>query len=105
MRFGPHDKFHVVVDPSPTSQLGDFFFETTLTGLELQFRGGLSMAQNPAIFSDREEAEHEARNRPVALRAAQAVLRSARESAVASAHRIELYDEAGQLVARARLEA
>jgi hypothetical protein len=38
MRYGPDDKFWGVVDPTPVSELGDVLFETTLHGLELQFK-------------------------------------------------------------------
>ncbi len=63
MRFGPKDPFWVVTDPTPDSTLGDILFETTLAGLERQFKGGLTMDENPTIFTDREEAEQEARAR------------------------------------------
>jgi len=60
MRYGPDDKFWVVVDPTPESEMGDLLFETSLRGLDLQFKGGLTMAQNPTIFTDQQEAKYEA---------------------------------------------
>ena len=41
MRYGPDDKFWVVVDPKPDSTLDDLVFKASLRDLELQFRGGL----------------------------------------------------------------
>ncbi len=73
MRFGPDDTFWVVTDATPDSTLGDVCFETSLRGLELQFRGGLSIDRHPTIFTDRAEAEAEARVRLAALHTAQAV--------------------------------
>ncbi len=55
MRIDQHDKFWVVVDANSLSKLCDVLFETTLRGLELQFRGGLTCAENPTIFNDRTE--------------------------------------------------
>lgn len=99
MRFGPDDKFWVVVDPTPVSELGDVLFETTVRGLELQFKGGLAMAQTPTIFTDPGEAEREARRRLLAAHAAQAVLRS--EGRV---ERLALYDGEDKLILEAKLE-
>ncbi|MBI2192050.1 MAG: hypothetical protein HYU36_08705 [Planctomycetes bacterium] len=103
MRFGPDDKFWVVVDPTPVSELGDILFETTLHGLELQFKGGLTMAQNPTIFTDQQEAKYEAFGRLTAMRAAQAVLRAGRENPEARVDRIEIYGADGKLVFEANL--
>jgi len=63
MRFGPKDKFWVVTDPSPLSVLGDVLFAASLTDLLLQFHGGLTLDQNPTLFTDRAEAEAEALER------------------------------------------
>ncbi len=57
MRLGPDDKFWLVVDPTKISTLADILFETTLRGLELQFKGGLTAAENPTIFTEKAEAE------------------------------------------------
>ena len=104
MRYGPDDKFWVVVDPTPESEMGDILFETSLRGLELQFKGGLTMAQNPTIFSDQQEAKYEAFGRLTAMRAAQAVLRAGRENPEARIDRIEIYGADGKLVFEANLE-
>lgn len=63
MKIGPDDKFWVVTDATPVSELADICFETSLRGLELQFRGGLSMNSNPTIFTSKEEAEKAASKR------------------------------------------
>jgi len=42
----------VVLDPTKDSETADILFETSLRGLDLQFKGGLSMASNPTIFTD-----------------------------------------------------
>jgi len=104
MRYGPDDKFWVVVDPTPESEMGDLLFETTLRGLELQFKGGLTMAQNPTIFTDHQEAKYEPYGRLTAMRAAQAVLHAGRENPEARIDRIEIYCADGKLVFEANLE-
>ena len=103
MRYGPNDKFWVVVDPMPDSELGDVCFETTLRGLELQFRGGLTAAQNPTLFTDEAEAKIEAFGRLAAMRAAEAVLRAGREKPGSLIDRIEIYGADGEVVYQAKL--
>ncbi len=68
MRFGPNDKFWVVTDPTPISTMADILFETSLAGLDWQFRGGLTSEANPTLFTERAEAEAEAHQRLRALR-------------------------------------
>ena len=80
MRYGPDDKFWVVVDPKPNSTLDDLVFEASLRDLELQFRGGLQIDENPTLFTDRQEARLEAYGRLTAMRASQAILRAGREN-------------------------
>jgi len=63
MRFGPNEKFWVVTDPTPESILVDILFAASLTDLLIQFKGGLTLDQNPTIFTDRTEAETEALRR------------------------------------------
>jgi hypothetical protein len=53
----------MVTDPIGDGTINDIFFETTLRGLEHQFRGGLTCDANPMIFTDREEAEAHAQQR------------------------------------------
>ena len=71
MRCGPDDTFWVVIDPTPRSEMADLLFQTSLRDLELQLRGGLSMDQNPTLFSDEQEAKYEAYGRLTVMRAAQ----------------------------------
>jgi hypothetical protein len=98
MRYGPDDAFYVVVDATPESEMIDILFETTLRGLELQFKGGLTIAQNPTIFTDQREAEIEAYGRLVAMRATQAIARSGAGSKLQNATRIELLDGDGKIL-------
>ncbi len=63
MRVGPDDKFWVVVDPSPESVIEDVLFRASPWDLERQFRGGLTMASNPTIFTKEDEARTEAQRR------------------------------------------
>ena len=63
MRYRPKDKFWVVTDPTPESILVDILFAASLTDLLLQFKGGLTLAENPTLFTDRTEAETEALRR------------------------------------------
>ena len=73
MRFGPDDKLWVVVDPTPSSQTEDVVFEASLRQIELQFKGGLTMDQNPTLFTDENEARVEAFGRLTAMRASRAI--------------------------------
>ena len=98
MRYGPTDTFWVVTDPTRVSTLADICYETTLSGLEREFRGGLTIAINPTIFTDRAEAEIEARARMIALRTAAAILQSAPSQALGDAKRFELKDAAGNVI-------
>ena len=63
MRYGPDDTFWVVTDPSRVCEIADILFEASLASLERQFRGGLTATDNPTLFTDREEAEREAKAR------------------------------------------
>jgi hypothetical protein len=56
MRYGPDDKLWVVVDPTPQSTLGDILFQASLRDLSLQFKGGLTVDENPALFTDKQAA-------------------------------------------------
>jgi hypothetical protein len=62
-----------VTDPTPHSTLPDICFATTLDGLRLQFAGGLSMDDHPALFTSEEEAYDEARNRLLVWRIARQI--------------------------------
>ncbi len=98
MRYGPDDKFWCVTDPRPESDLADVCFETSLRSLERQFRGGLTIGENPTIFTDRAEAEGEARLRLVALRAADAIRDAAPEGAAKDAVSVALLDRDGKVL-------
>lgn len=98
MRYGPDDKFHCVTDPKPNSELADICFETSLRSLERQFRGGLSIGDNPTIFTDRAEAEAEAHLRLVAMRAANAIADAAPEEAMRNAARVAILDASGKVL-------
>ena len=62
-----------MTDPTPHSTLPDILFATTLDGLRLQFAGGLSMDDDPAVFTSEEEAHEEARNRLLVARIARQI--------------------------------
>jgi len=66
------DKLWVITVPaSCDSTIADFCFETDARGFALQVKGGLSPEDIVAVFSDREEAESEAKrlmHRRLALR-------------------------------------
>jgi hypothetical protein len=103
MRFGRDEKFWVVTDPAPESEMGDICFEASLRDLELQFRGGLTCDDNPALFTDRREAEVEAFGRFVAMRAARAIARGGNGEALQRADRVEILDADGKVLFRAEL--
>ncbi len=103
MRYGPDDKFWVVVDPTPLSTLGDIVFEASLRDLELQFRGGLRIDEHPTLFTDRQEARREGRERLTAMRTAEAILRACHETPNARIGRVEIYSTDGELMVRAAL--
>ena len=98
MRYGPDDKFWVVTDPKPHSTLDDLVFEASLRDLEMQFRGGLQIEENPTLFTDRQEARIEAYGRLTAMRASQAILRAGRENPNTRIDRVEIYGADGELV-------
>jgi hypothetical protein len=95
-----------VTDPlSRDSTLGDICFETTLEKMHLQFKGGLSMSQNPVLFTERAEAEAEAHLRLVAMRAADAIADAAPEEAMKDAARVAILDRHGKVLFEAELLA
>ena len=98
MRYGPDDKFWVVIDPKPHSTLEDLVFQASLRDLDLQFKGGLRIEENPTLFTDQQEAKYEAYGRLTAMRASQAILRAGRENPQTRIDRIEIYGEDGTLV-------
>lgn len=61
MRIGTHTKIWCVTEPTPTCELIDICFQTSIKGLLLQARGGLTAAEHkPAIFAG-PDAENEAK--------------------------------------------
>ena len=104
MRFDPDTKFWVVTNPGPESEMADICFATSLRGLERQFKGGLTMAENPPLFTDKREAEIEGYGRLLAARAAGAIMRREPGSRAREVTRIELLDGDGKLLFEADLE-
>ena len=96
MRYGPDDEFWVVVDPKAHSTQEDILFQASLRDLDLQFKGGLTIEENPTLFTDQREAEIEAYGRFIAMRAAQAIARS--PSNLQDATRIEILDADGKVL-------
>jgi len=68
MRFGPEEKVWVVVDPKEHSTLDDIVFLASLGDPGQQFKGGLTIEENPTLFTKQGEAEIEAYGRLTALR-------------------------------------
>lgn len=54
MKIDATTRLWCVTDPTPHSTLPDILFATTLDGLRLQFAGGLSMDDHPAVFTSEE---------------------------------------------------
>lgn len=98
MRYGPDDKFWVVIDPKDNCELEDIVFQASLRDLDLQFKGGLQIEENPTLFTDEQEARYEAYGRLTAIRASQAILRAGRENPQTRIDRVEIYGEDGTLV-------
>lgn len=98
MRYGPDDKFWMVTDAAPESELGDVLFETTLRGFELQLKGGLSMDRSPTLFTKYAEAEAEAVNRLLAAQAMRAISEHSAGASLEKACRVELRDAEGKLL-------
>lgn len=103
MRYGPDDKFWVVVDAAPESTLPDILFQASLHDLERQFKGGLTMDEHPTLFTDEREAEVEAYGRLVAQRAAQAIARLDAKTSLRDVTHIELLDADGNPIFQAEL--
>ena len=86
----------VVTDPTPVSTLPDICFETTLDGLRLQFAGGLSMDQRPALFTTQEDAYEEAKTRLFVWRVARQI-RIDRRLPEGEIVRVTLHDRDGRV--------
>lgn len=104
MRFGPKDKFWVVTDPTPLSETGDILFQASLHDLDLQFKGGLTMASNPTLFTEKAEAEAEAQARMVAARAARVIIAATPQKPLRAAARIAVLDGNGKILLESDLK-
>jgi len=98
MRYGPDDKFWCVTYPTRDSELADICFETSLRSIERQIKGGLTIAENPTIFTERAEAEAAAHLRLVAMRAADAIADAAPEESMRDAARVAVLDRDGRVL-------
>ena len=98
MRWTPDSKFWVVTDPGESSEIADICFESSLRSLERQFRGGLTIGENPTLFDARTEAESEAHLRMVAMRASRAIADAAPQDRMREAARVALLAEDGTVL-------
>ncbi|MFO0931981.1 MAG: hypothetical protein U1E39_04650 [Planctomycetota bacterium] len=73
MRIDATTRLWCVTDPTPHSTRSVVLLATTLDGLRLQFAGGLSMDDRPAVFTSEVEAHDEAMNRPLVWRIARQI--------------------------------
>jgi hypothetical protein len=104
MRFGPDHKFWLVTDPTSTSQEVDVLSQASLRDLELMFKGGLTIDENPTLFTEKKEAEIEAYGRLTAMRAAKAIARGVADGSLPPGpHRLEIYGRDGTLLFEADL--
>lgn len=98
MQINQGDKFWIVVDARPISELDDILFDTTIDGLERQFKGGLTSDDNITIFSDHKEAEQEAQRRLRAVHITEAIKNGASAEIMKKTSRIELKSSTGDVV-------
>lgn len=87
----------VVTDPGPHSTIPDICFETTLAGLRLQFVGGLTMENGPTIYTTRDEAHDDARNRLLVWKVARQV-RIDRRLPEGAVVRVTMHGEDGRIL-------
>ncbi|MCK6481659.1 MAG: hypothetical protein L6R43_16405 [Planctomycetes bacterium] len=105
MRYGPKDPFWMVTNPTPNSELVDICFETSLENLALQVKGGLSMDADPTLFTDRAEAEVEARCRLVARETSAAIRAMAADGVpLAGARKVQVLGEGGKVLFETDIE-
>ena len=104
MRFGPTDKFWVVLDPTPGYEHGEYLLRVSLSDLAFLFEGGLTMARNPTLFTDEKEAKLEAFGRLTKMRLKQAITHQVAEGRVDGIpERLEILDGEGKLLFEADL--
>ena len=96
MRIDANTPIWVTTDPGPHSTLPDVCFETTLRGLALQVAGGLDLGA-VTLYTEREEAEEDARNRLLVWRIARQI-RIDRRLPEGEVVRVTLHDAEGQVV-------
>ena len=98
------DQLWVVTDATPESELSDICFVTTLPKIIIQAKGGFAVDSNPTVYTERAEAERDARARLLSLRAAQAIARVAADGRpLDQVERLTLVDGEGRVVFEARL--
>ena len=83
-----HQKVYLVLDATPRSELADVLSETTLAGLA----GRMDPERNPTVYTDRGEAEVDARRRLLVAMVAR------RLADVADLARVEAFDADGERV-------
>lgn len=101
---GALDRFWVVTDPTPESEIGDILFETDVRGFVLQVRGGLDEDRRPTIFADRESAEADAMARLAVVRGLSAIADGVVRGNVRDATKLQLLDDSGDVVFETKLE-
>jgi len=95
---GALDRFWVVTNPSPVSELTDILFETDALGFILQVRGGLSEDRRPRLHVDRAAAEADAAARLAVVRGLSAIATAKVPGDVARAELLRLLDAEGNVV-------
>lgn len=95
MKFNVHDRFWMVTDPTPVSELGDICFQTSLEDLVLQIKGGLDLKENPTIFTAQDDARLEARKRLLVRSVAKAILEGGLDGSPESVRAVMLQNEEG----------
>ena len=98
MRIDSTTRLWVVTDPGPDSTIADVCAESTLRGLALQVAGGLAL-DTATLYTEREEAEADARNRLLVWRVARQV-RLDRRLAPDEVVRVTLHGEDGRVLFR-----
>jgi hypothetical protein len=64
---GVIERFWVVTDPTPISEIGDILFACDVPGFIRQIKGGLSEEDRPTFYADRSSAEADALARLAAV--------------------------------------
>jgi hypothetical protein len=106
MKIGTDQKLWVVVDPAtPGIEIGGNCFESSVRDLERRFRCGFTCERNPALFTDRREAQFEAFGRLTAMRAERLIAERAEEGRpIEGACTLEIHDDEGKVVYRTEID-